>query len=90
VVGVIVALCAVLLLKWLALVALVAIGLFAFVRWARGERPVPVVEREIEVHADPVPAPRPAPSADDCTWCGLAGGHRDVRGRLLRPRHVHT
>ena len=40
--------------------------------------------------ADPVPAPRPAPSPDDCTWCGLAGGHRDVRGRLLRPRYVHT
>lgn len=96
VVGVIVALCAVLLLKWLAVVALVAGGVLAFVRWARGGR-----VRDDDPADDPsdggpfddvraVVVPRPAPSPDDCTWCGLADGHRDARGRLIRPRHVHA
>ena len=93
-VGLLIALCALLLLKWLAVVALVAVGLAALIWWARRD---PTVVHE--------PAPRsPAPTApvvpvtavaprepvdDDCSWCGLRGGHRDASGRLVRPRHVH-
>jgi hypothetical protein len=76
-VGIVIALCAVLLLKWLAVVALVVGGLVMLARWLwRRHRPL-----------GPVPAPRsPEP---DCSWCGLAGGHLDVRGRPVRPRHFH-
>lgn len=71
-----IALCALLLLKWIAVVALVALGLGALVWWARrgptASAPVPAVHYR-----------------DDCSWCGRAGGHRDGSGRLRRPRHVH-
>ncbi|WP_018334229.1 hypothetical protein [Actinomycetospora chiangmaiensis] len=100
VVGVVIALCAVLLLKWLAIVALVGWGLTLFVREAwrrhRGSAP-PVLDAGLDLL---LPAPRaeavtagPAVSAvpsEDCTWCGLVGGHRDLRGRLVRPRHAHV
>jgi hypothetical protein len=93
VVGVVIALCAVLLLKWLAIVALVGWGLTLAVRWAwrrhRGQAP-PAFDAGLDLL---VPAPRPAAvdvPSEDCTWCGLAGGHRDLRGRLVRPRHAHV
>ncbi|MCD2190188.1 hypothetical protein [Actinomycetospora soli] len=94
VVGVVIALCAVLLLKWLAIVALVGWGLTLLVRWAwrrhRGT-PAPPLDAGLDLL---LPAPRaeqgPAPASEDCTWCGLVGGHRDLRGRLVRPRHAHA
>jgi hypothetical protein len=82
-VGIVIALCAVLLLKWLAVVALVGGGLVVLARWLwRRHRPLgpePAV----------VTAPAPRSSEPDCSWCGLAGGHHDGYGRALRPRHVH-
>lgn len=94
VVGVVIALCAVLLLKWLAIVALVGWGLTLLVRWAwRRHRGAPVAPLDAGLDLL-LPAPReePAPRAEseDCTWCGLVGGHRDLRGRLVRPRHAHV
>lgn len=96
VVGVVIALCAVLLLKWLAIVALVGWGLTLLVREAwrrhRGETP-PALDAGLDLL---LPAPReeapvvPVAPDEDCTWCGLAGGHRDLRGRLVRPRHAHA
>jgi hypothetical protein len=93
VVGVVIALCAVLLLKWLAIVALVGWGAALLVRWAwrrhRGEA-APVLDAGLDVL---LPAPRaeaPVLPDEDCTWCGLVGGHRDLRGRLVRPRHAHA
>jgi hypothetical protein len=95
VVGLLTALCALLLLKWLAVVALAALALGALVWWARRDptRPAPTVRRR-EVDPEPAWEPEPAPVArvatdDDCSWCGLPGGHRDLHGRLVRPRHVH-
>jgi hypothetical protein len=82
-VGIVIALCAVLLLKWLAVVALVVGGLVVLARWLwRRHRPLA---------ADPAPVTVPAPrSAEpDCSWCGLAGGHLDAFGRPVRPRHAH-
>ena len=119
VIAVVVAFCAVLLLKWLALVAVAAVVLFVFVRWARGGwdgdgaavdpaaeqvgdgqvgvgqvgdgRPAPARSHRLPYTVDDVEVPTPRPSAhDDCTWCGLRGGHRDDRGRLVRPRHAHA
>lgn len=101
VVGLLIAFCALLLLKWLAVVALVALGLAALVWWARRDptaprRPSP--RRAIAAGHDgsgfrgPVEPPRVFPAGsgvDDCTWCGLPGGHRDLKGRPTRPRHVH-
>jgi hypothetical protein len=81
-VGIVIALCAVLLLKWLAVVALVVGGLVLLVRWL-WRRHGPAREHV----AVTVPAPRGG--EPDCTWCGLAGGHRDVLGRPVRPRHAH-
>ena len=81
--GIVIALCAVLLLKWLAVVALVVGGLVVLARWSwRRHRPLPP-----EPTAVTVAAPRRA--EPDCTWCGLAGGHRDGSGRPVRPRHAH-
>ena len=74
-VGIVIALCAVLLLKWLAVVALIVGGLVVLTRWLwRRHRPL-------------VPPPRSG--EPDCSWCGLAGGHRDWSGRPVRPRHAH-
>jgi hypothetical protein len=82
-VGIVIALCAVLLLKWLAVVALVVGGLVVLARWFwRRHRPLAP-----EPAAVTLPAPRYG--EPDCTWCGLAGGHHDGLGRPLRPRHVH-
>lgn len=93
VVGVVIALCAILLLKWLAIVALVGWGLTLLLREAwrrhRGQTP-PALDTGLDLL---LPAPRPeavAAPSEDCTWCGLVGGHRDLRGRLVRPRHAHT
>jgi hypothetical protein len=83
VVGIVIALCAVLLLKWLSVVALCAWALTVLVRglWRRhraGRARAAVVDVE------------PAPDAEpDCSWCGLPGGHHDLRGRPVRPRHAH-
>ncbi|MEJ2868928.1 hypothetical protein WCD74_14240 [Actinomycetospora sp. OC33-EN08] len=96
VIGVVIALCAVLLLKWLAIVALVVCGLTLLARWGwrrrrAGAGPVvgtPGLTGDVGLELL-VPVPRPAP-VDDCTWCGLAGGHRDLRGRPVRPRHAHV
>ncbi|WP_433800200.1 hypothetical protein [Actinomycetospora sp. CA-084318] len=97
VVGVVIALCAVLLLKWLAIVALVGWGLTLLVRWAwRRQRGVaaPPLDAGLDLLL-PAPREEPAPvvgsaASEDCTWCGLVGGHRDLRGRLVRPRHAHV
>ena len=93
-VGTVIALCAVLLLKWLAVVALVAGGLLVLARWLWRRR-----YRTLALGLDPAPArppeqglvrlPGPPPPDPDCTWCGLTGGHHDAYGRPLRPRHVH-
>jgi hypothetical protein len=84
-VGIVIALCAVLLLKWLAVVALVVGGLVVLARWLwRRHRPLA---------AGPAPAlvtvPAPRSGEPDCSWCGLAGGHHDGFGRPVRPRHFH-
>ncbi|MDL5155709.1 hypothetical protein [Actinomycetospora termitidis] len=95
VIGVVIALCAVLLLKWLAIVALVVCGLTLLARWAwRRHRGSVAGIAPATTSADAgldlvLPAPRPH-AADDCTWCGLVGGHRDLRGRPVRPRHAHA
>jgi hypothetical protein len=82
-VGIVIALCAVLLLKWLAVVALVVGGLVLLARWLwRRHRPLAPGPAAVTV-----PAPRSA--EPDCSWCGLAGGHHDGLGRPLRPRYVH-
>jgi len=82
-VGIVIALCAVLLLKWLADVALVVGGLVVLARglWRRHRPLAP------EPAAVTLPAPRGA--EPDCGWCGLAGGHHDGFGRPVRPRYYH-
>lgn len=91
--GTVIALCAVLLLKWLAVVALIACGLALMVRWLWRRRHPATSGSTAAVPDDAgiallLPAPREG--GDDCSWCGLSGGHRDVRGRLVRPRHAHA
>ncbi len=91
--GTVIALCAVLLLKWLAVVALVVTGLVVLARglWRRRYRPL-ALEMEPAAPRAPEPGlvPVPRPAADpDCSWCGLAGGHHDLLGRPVRPRHAH-
>lgn len=86
------ALCALLLLKWLAVAGLVALAIAALVGWIwRGGFRSLRFEQDLD---DAVPAPRTAPRAepspDDCSWCGHPGGHRDAQGRLVRPRHAHA
>ena len=85
-VGIVIALCAVLLLKWLAVVALIVGGLVVLARWLWRRRrplaPAPAADAILTL-----PAPRGG--APDCSWCGLAGGHRDWSGRPVRPRHAH-
>ncbi len=83
-VGIVIALCAVLLLKWLAVVALVVGGLVVLARWLwRRHRPA------LAAAPAPVTVPAPRSAEPDCSWCGLAGGHVDLRGRPVRPRHFH-
>lgn len=83
-----IALCAVLLLKWLAVVALIACGLALTVRWLwRRHHPAAALPDDAGLD---VLLPAPREGDDDCSWCGLRGGHRDVRGRLVRPRHAHA
>jgi hypothetical protein len=87
-------LCAVLLLKWLAVVALVAGGLVVLARWLWRRRYRPLaLELEPAVPREPDPGlvrlPGPPPTDPDCSWCGLAGGHHDALGRTLRPRYAH-
>jgi hypothetical protein len=102
-VGIVIALCAVLLLKWLAVVALVAWGATLLGRglWRRRYRPLMLELEPAPTIPDHgldllLPAPRPVSSAsggahgEDCSWCGLAGGHQDLRGRPVRPRHAHA
>jgi hypothetical protein len=103
IVGLLIAFCALLLFKWLALVALAAVVLVAVLRFAL-RRAVHAVRGRRSADADPgtvgatpaVPsAPATAPvlplvPAPDCSWCGLLGGHRDLRGHPVRPRHAHA
>lgn len=91
----VVALCALLLLKWLAVAGLVALAVALLVRWMwRGGFHAVRFEEVAEQAEQGAPAPAPTmrrePSLDDCSWCGHPGGHRDVAGRLVRPRHVHA
>jgi hypothetical protein len=86
-VGIVIALCAVLLLKWLAVVALIVGGLVVLARWLwRRHRPLAPAAVD---HAF-LTAPAPRSGEPDCSWCGLAGGHRDWSGRPVRPRHAHS
>ncbi|MCD2192346.1 hypothetical protein LQ327_02905 [Actinomycetospora endophytica] len=86
-VGIVIALCAVLLLKWLAVVALVGWGVTVLARWLWTHR-----HQRVTVDVEPAPASGRSPEAvgTDCSWCGLAGGHRDLRGRPVRPRLAHA
>jgi hypothetical protein len=93
-VGTVIALCAVLLLKWLAVVALVVGGLVVLARWFWRRRYRPLA---LDLEPAPIPEPDhglvrlpgPRPAGPDCSWCGLAGGHHDGLGRPVRPRHAH-
>ena len=123
VVGLLIAFCAVLLAKWLAVVALAALLLAVVLRLAlrrgvaafRGRRapaadvadpadpllPVtdPAIHRVVGGAFDRAFAAGPRRPAGvvpvttmgpPCSWCGLVGGHRDVEGRPVRPRHAHA
>ena len=85
--GIVIALCAVLLLKWLAVVALIAFGVTVLARWLWRRRYRPITLDVGTAPAVAVPAARP--EGEDCSWCGLEGGHRDLRGRPVRPRFAH-
>ena len=78
------AFCALLLAKWLAVAALAALALFLVVR-----RVVVGLLRARRGPADEEDASAEDPHDEDCTWCGLAGGHHDSLGRPVRPRHAH-
>ncbi len=80
------AFCALLLAKWLAVAALAAFALFVGVRWLAMRL---LRARRGPAGEDDDAAGAALDHADDCTWCGLAGGHRDPLGRPLRPRHAH-
>ena len=100
VVGLIGALCALLLLKWLALVAILALVVAGGVRWAWGRPvlprpriPAPAALPSVASRsAAPVGGPsRPADAAGpDCSWCGRPGGHLGRDGEPIRPRHAHA
>jgi Zn-dependent protease with chaperone function len=94
IVGLVVAFCALLLVKWLALVALAALVLVGALRFAV-RRTVRAVRARRAARADGAPDAVPAAviamtAAPDCSWCGLHGGHRDLHGRPVRPRHAHA
>jgi hypothetical protein len=77
------AFCALLLAKWLALAALVALAIFLGLRQ--------VLVGLLRARRGPADEDETAenPPDEDCTWCGLAGGHHDSLGRPVRPRHAH-
>lgn len=93
VVGLLIAFCALLLLKWLAVVALAAAGIALAVWWARRDptavRPSVVAAPAVAEALLVAPVASRVATEDDCSWCGLPGGHRDLHGFLVRPRHVH-
>ena len=97
--GVGVALCALLLLRWLALVALASLVVIALVRWARGLPVLPprgwrqrvLTALRSAGPARPVTTTSPThPEADACSWCGRPGGHLGRDGERIRPRHAHA
>ncbi|MDD7966749.1 hypothetical protein [Actinomycetospora lemnae] len=103
VVGLLIAFCAVLLAKWLAVVALAALLLLVVLRLAlrrvrRGVRarragadePAVVALPTVAERPAAVPAPVTRVPGPTCSWCGLVGGHHDLRGRPVRPRHAHA
>jgi len=78
------AFCALLLAKWLAIAAVAAFALFLGVR-----RLVVGLLRARRGPAEEDHHPAEDPHDEDCTWCGLVGGHHDSLGRPVRPRHAH-
>ncbi|MEJ2888054.1 hypothetical protein [Actinomycetospora aeridis] len=114
VVGLLIAFCAVLLAKWLAVVALAALVLLAVLRFAlrrtvrafrarraRVSAPVPEVAAPVAARRDgstrrgstrrgSAGASASLSSGRTCSWCGLAGGHHDLHGQPMRPRHAHA
>lgn len=98
IVGLLIAFCAVLLAKWLAVVALAGLLLVVVLRFAllrvvrsvRGRR-APAGLAVVAPDRGPVTGPqRVVVPMPDCSWCGLVGGHRDLRGQPVRPRHAHA
>lgn len=101
IVGLLIAFCALLLFKWLAVVALVALVLIGVLRFTlrrvvRARRAARTTDPS-GIPVTPVSSPASGPAAAaptgtglDCSWCGLHGGHRDLRGRAVRPRHAHA
>lgn len=97
VVGLLIAFCAVLLFKWLALVAVAALVVIGVLRFAvlRLVRAVRARRGDADPAPDPAPAVEATPvvvmaSGPPCSWCGLVGGHHDSLGRPVRPRHAHA
>ncbi|MDD7940847.1 hypothetical protein PHK61_20705 [Actinomycetospora lutea] len=133
IVGLLIAFCALLLAKWLAVVAIAAVVLLALLRFvllrlvravrARREARTPAAALEASpstpggsaagsslrsvagsaAHGDARAIPGRAArglsgasaavshaDAGPCSWCGLVGGHLDLRGRPVRPRHAHA
>lgn len=85
--GLVVAFCAVLMAKWLAIAALGALALYLVVhRLVVRGRGGPLLPAAFLAEDRGLLGP----GADDCSWCGLAGGHRDPLGRPLRPRLAHV
>lgn len=89
-----IAFCAVLLAKWLAVVALAGLLLVVVLRRVihavRGRR---ALDEAAVVAPDPGPVTGPqrvVVPMPDCSWCGLVGGHRDLRGDPVRPRLAHA
>lgn len=98
IVGLLIAFCAVLLAKWLAVVALAGLLLVVVLRFAFRRAARSVRARRAPALASveqPVPGPVTGPHKvvvpmPDCSWCGLVGGHRDFHGEPVRPRHAHA
>ncbi|MEJ2862335.1 hypothetical protein [Actinomycetospora flava] len=106
IVGLLIAFCAVLLAKWLAVVAIAAFVLLAVLRFAlrrvvraaRARRAAraasavapPAATGPVSRTASAAPAVSSALPGRACSWCGLAGGHHDLHGRPVRPRHAHA
>ncbi|WP_285657246.1 hypothetical protein [Actinomycetospora sp. NBRC 106375] len=95
VVGLLIAFCAVLLFKWLALVAVAAVVVIGVLRFAVRRLLRAIRARRTAGEGAPAAAADPAPvvvlaSGPPCSWCGLVGGHHDLHGRPVRPRHAHA